>query len=194
MCTPSCGGARRRPASRCRNTCSAGLQERHGRQASRTCWRRSEDAGGTVLPTGRRRSRPRRQGRALIDIDASVVVVALGEDTKAGALTRERLAREQLVAPEILDLEVLSTWRRLSRRGLLPLGRAAKAVADLSRLPVQRAPHRPLLGRCWELRDTVTVYDAVYLALAEALAVPLLTADARLARAGGPRCTVEILE
>lgn len=121
-------------------------------------------------------------------------MVALGEDTKAGALTRERLAREQLVAPEILDLEVLSTWRRLSRRGLLPLGRAAKAVADLSRLPVQRAPHRPLLGRCWELRDTVTVYDAVYLALAEALAVPLLTADARLARAGGPRCTVENLE
>lgn len=121
-------------------------------------------------------------------------MVALGEDTKAGALTRERLAREQLVAPEILGLEVLSTWRRLRRHGLLPLGRAAKDVADLSRLPVQRAPHRPLLGRCWELRDTVTVYDAVYLALAEALAVPLLTADARLARAGGPRCTVEILE
>jgi predicted nucleic acid-binding protein len=71
--------------------------------------------------------------------------------------------------------------------------RAALALADLVELPMRRAAHRPLLPRCWELRDTVTVYGAAYVALAELLDAPLVTADARLANAPGPRCRFELL-
>ena len=71
--------------------------------------------------------------------------------------------------------------------------RAALALADLAALPLQRASHRALLNRCWELRENVTMYDASYVALAEALGVTLLTGDHRLARATGPRCQIEIL-
>ncbi len=60
-------------------------------------------------------------------------------------------------------------------------------------MPLRRAAHRPLLARCWELRDNLTIYDASYVALAEALDVTLLTGDGRLARAPGPRCRVETL-
>lgn len=129
----------------------------------------------------------------MIVTDASAIVLALGEDTAAGARTRERLRGEQLAAPELLDLEVLAGLRRLVQRGLLPLPRAAAALRDLARLPVHRVQHALLLARCWELRDTVTPYDAAYVAAAEALGLPLLTADARLARASGPRCTFEVL-
>ncbi len=129
----------------------------------------------------------------MIVVDASVVVLALGEDTADGARVRARLLGEQLTAPEIIDLEVMAAWRRLVQRGLLPARRAAEAVRDLSLFPMQRAPHRPLLARCWELRDTVTVYDAAYVALAEALGVPLITTDGRLSRATGPRCAVDLI-
>ncbi len=129
----------------------------------------------------------------MIVVDASVVVLALGEDTADGARVRARLLGEQLTAPEIIDLEVMAAWRRLVQRGLLPARRAAEAVRDLSLFPMQRAPHRPLLPRCWELRDTVTVYDAAYVALAEALGVPLITTDGRLSRASGPHCTLELI-
>ena len=129
----------------------------------------------------------------MIVVDASVVVLALGEDTTAGRRLRLRLRSEALAAPELLDLEVLAAWRRLVQRGLLPPTRVASAVADLADLPVHRASHTPLLDRCWQLRDTVTAYDAAYVTLAEALDVPLLTADGRLARASGPRCAVELV-
>jgi len=61
------------------------------------------------------------------------------------------------------------------------------------RVPLRRAPHRPLLDRCWELRENLSAYDAAYVALAELLDAVLLTADARLAKAPGPRCRVELL-
>ena len=83
--------------------------------------------------------------------------------------------------------------RRQVHSGAADLRRAALALADLAALPLRRAPHRPLLARCWELRDNLTVYDASYAALAEALDVTLLTGDGRLARAPGLRCHVEIL-
>ena len=66
--------------------------------------------------------------------------------------------------------------------------------SDLADLPLQRASHRPLLARCWELRANVTVYDAAYVALAEALDTTLLTGDVRLTRATGPRCRMEVLQ
>jgi predicted nucleic acid-binding protein len=60
-------------------------------------------------------------------------------------------------------------------------------------MPLQRAPHRPLLARCWELRDNLTICDAAYVALAEVLKVSLLTGNKRLARATSPRCHIEVL-
>jgi predicted nucleic acid-binding protein len=75
----------------------------------------------------------------------------------------------------------------------LAVRRAELALADLAALPIQRAPHLPLLSRCWELRDNLTVYDAAYIALAELLNTGLLTGDRRLSRASGPRCAIEVL-
>ena len=77
--------------------------------------------------------------------------------------------------------------------GHLDLRRAELALADLVDLPLQRAPHRELLTRCWGLRSNLTVFDVAYVALAEALDSDLLTGDARLAKAPGPRCHIEIL-
>jgi predicted nucleic acid-binding protein len=83
--------------------------------------------------------------------------------------------------------------RRQVQGGEVDLRRAALALADLAAIPLRRAPHRPLLARCWELRDNLTIYDASYVALAEALDVTLLAGDGRLARAPSPRCRIEML-
>jgi predicted nucleic acid-binding protein len=98
---------------------------------------------------------------------------------------RERLSipGQTLHAPHLLDLEVVSAVRRKLQRGELRFERAFAAIGLLERLRVTRYPHSPLLRRAWELRDEVTVYDAAYVALAERLAVTLLTLDASLARA-----------
>ena len=129
----------------------------------------------------------------MIAVDASVVAVALADDGPDGDQARARLRGERLTAPELVDLEVTSVWRRQVRDGAMDARRAALALADLIALPLRRAPHRALLARCWELRDNLTVYDAAYVALAEALEVTLLTGDGRLARATGPRCHIEVL-
>lgn len=130
----------------------------------------------------------------MIVIDASAVVLALADDSPAGDSARLRLAGERLVAPELLDVEVVAAWRRHAAAGLLDELRAEMARADLRELPVERVPHRRLLERCWELRANVTIYDAVYVALAEALGAPLLTADRKLANATGVRCDVDVLD
>lgn len=98
-----------------------------------------------------------------------------------------------LAAPELIDLETVSVLRRQMGVGALEARRATLALRDLVELPLRRAPHGPLLARCWELRENLTVYDASYVALAELLDVALLTADARLAAAPGLRCEVELL-
>jgi predicted nucleic acid-binding protein len=124
----------------------------------------------------------------VIVIDASVLATALGDDGQGGAEARARLRGEDLAAPEIIDLEVVSVWRRT----LTDERRAALALMDLTDIPLRRAPHLPLLDRCWELRHNLTPYDASYVALAEALEVGLVTADRRLTRAAGIRCDVEV--
>lgn len=125
----------------------------------------------------------------MIVIDASVLATALGDDGDDGVRARARIRDEDLAAPQIIDLEVVSVWRRT----LTDERRAALALADLGDLPLGRAPHLPLLARCWELRHNLSPYDASYVALAEALEVPLVTADRRLARATGVRCKIEAL-
>ncbi len=106
---------------------------------------------------------------------------------------RDRLRGEQLAAPALIDLEVASVWRGLARGGHLDPRRVGLALDDLQELPLQRVEHTSLLVRCWELRDNLTIYDAAYVALAEALQAPLLTGDRRLARSTGPRCTIEVV-
>jgi predicted nucleic acid-binding protein len=126
-------------------------------------------------------------------VDASVLVLALGDDGADGDVARARLRGEELAAPELLDLEVTSVLRKQRRAGSLDDRRALLALSDLRALPIHRARHLPLLSRCWELRENLTVYDAAYVALAELLQVDLLTADRRLASAAGPRCGIEVL-
>lgn len=130
----------------------------------------------------------------MIVLDASVVVLALADDGPAGDAARVRLAGERLVAPELLDVEVVAAWRRHAAADLLDKRRADMARTDLRQLPVERVPHRHLMERCWELRANVTTYDAVYVALAELLDAPLVTADRKLANAAGVRCDVEVLD
>jgi predicted nucleic acid-binding protein len=127
-------------------------------------------------------------------VDASVLATALADDGNDGDRARARLSGQTLAAPQLVDLEVTSVLRRLTLSGQLPEQRAAQALDDLVDLPIQRAAHTALLARCWQLRATVTAYDAAYVALAELLDVVLVTADGRLSRAAGPRCTVELLD
>jgi predicted nucleic acid-binding protein len=127
-------------------------------------------------------------------VDASVLVVALADDGPDGDQARARLRGERLVLPELADLEIVSVLRRQIRAGAIDTRRAGLALEDLAALPARRAPHRPLLARCWELRDNLTVYDAAYVALAEAMQATLLTGDRRLSGASGPQCPIEVLQ
>ena len=130
----------------------------------------------------------------MIVADANVIAVALLDAGENGDLARERLRGERLVAPALIDVEVLSIWRGLVRAGLANAARVEQALDDLRDLPLRRADHHPLVHRCWELRDSVTAYDAVYVALAEVLGVPLVTSDVRLSRASGLLCEMQVLQ
>jgi len=129
----------------------------------------------------------------VIVVDASVLASALGDDADDGDRARQRLSRKSLVAPELIDLEVASVLRWLSRGGRIPSRRAELALSDLVALPLRRVPHRALLPRCWSLRENLTIYDASYVALAEQLDTILVTADARLSGAPDLRCVVEVM-
>ncbi|MFZ6005229.1 MAG: type II toxin-antitoxin system VapC family toxin [Actinomycetota bacterium] len=129
----------------------------------------------------------------MIVVDASVLVTGLADDGPDGDRVRTRLRGERLLAPQLIDLEVLSAWRRLLAAGHLDVRRAELALTDLASLRLERSPHGPLVDRCWELRHNLTVYDAAYVSLAELMGVSLLTADARLASARRVRCTIETI-
>ncbi|HEC08778.1 MAG TPA: PIN domain-containing protein [Acidimicrobiales bacterium] len=129
----------------------------------------------------------------MIIVDASVMVTALADDGGDGRRSRLRLRGEDLAAPHLIDYEVMSAWRHMVGRGSLDAQRVESAMRDLQDLDLERAPMGPLHQRCWELRSNLTVYDAAYIALAEATGSTLLTADTRLSRTPGIRCAVEIL-
>jgi predicted nucleic acid-binding protein len=129
----------------------------------------------------------------VIVIDASVVSSLLLDDGTWGDQLRRRVRPEELHAPHLIDLEVVRVFRGALRSGAADADRVEEALDDLAVLPIQRYPHTHLLGRIHELRDSVTPYDAAYVALAEALGAVLLTADARLSRAHGPSCPVELI-
>jgi predicted nucleic acid-binding protein len=128
----------------------------------------------------------------MLVVDASLVVDYLLDDGERGAWSAARIASAgRLHAPHLLDFEVASAARSLVGRGLASPKRGRTALRDLADLAVQRYPAVHLLDRIWQLRLTMTTYDASYVALAEALALPLATTDSKLARAGGHRAHVE---
>jgi predicted nucleic acid-binding protein len=99
---------------------------------------------------------------------------------------------DELAAPHLIDLEVLQALRRLARRGELSSDRAVDSVRDLAELVMIRYPHEPFIDRTWELRDSLSAYDAAYVALAEAISIPLITCDAGLAAIAERTVTVEL--
>jgi predicted nucleic acid-binding protein len=130
----------------------------------------------------------------LIVLDASAVVeLVLG--TMQGKAVARRIGdpRIGLHAPHLVDVEVTQVLRRYAREGELDGSGAALALADLRALDLRRHAHEPLLDRVWELRQNVSAYDAVYVALAEVLDAVLLTCDARLARVPGILCRVDVI-
>ena len=135
-----------------------------------------------------------RCGVTVLVIDASVLSSALLTNVVGGNAVRRRLMGERLLAPQLIDLEVASSWRRLVAAGQLSQAEAQLAIGDLGTFALRRVSHPWLLERCWELRHNLTIYDAIYVALAEAYQAVLLTADQRLAGAPGPRCEIEVLK
>ena len=130
----------------------------------------------------------------MIVIDASVLANVVGDDGPAGRAARTRIAAaSQWSAPDLVDVETVSLLRRRWRAGDLTARRFRSAVGDLLSLPITRFPTGPLMIRAYELRSNVTPYDATYVALAEGLSCPLVTADARLSRAPGIHCAVDVL-
>jgi predicted nucleic acid-binding protein len=130
----------------------------------------------------------------VIVIDASVLGNAVGDDEAAGRHARDLLRTHgELAAPDLVDVEATAVLRRCWLAGAITDERFEQAVEDLRDLPVARFPTLGLMHRAFELRASVTAYDACYVALAEALDRPLLTGDRRLAHASGPRCTIRLV-
>jgi predicted nucleic acid-binding protein len=131
----------------------------------------------------------------MIVIDASALADALIDDGDAGNAARVALARdEHWAAPDHLIIEVVSVIRGRHIVGKLSGDRAFDALAALGQLLIDQVDIEPQLGRVWELRSNLSAYDAGYVAVAEALGCPLVTADARLANASGPRCEIVLLK
>lgn len=96
-------------------------------------------------------------------------------------------------APQLLDIEVTQVLRRLVRQKEITVARAEQALQDLADLLIERHEHQALVQRIWQLRDSLSAYDGAYVALAEAIAAPLLTCDGKLAGSHGHRATIELV-
>ena len=125
----------------------------------------------------------------MIVVDASTAVLGLLNDGDA----RRILVDETLAVPHLVDAEVVQAVRGQLLRGAITAGDGQKAVATWARLGLQRFSLVGLLERVWDLRDNLSAYDACYVALAESLACALVTADARISRAHGPRCAITVV-
>jgi len=128
----------------------------------------------------------------MIVIDASALFELLVGVTPRVPALAARIAVEDLHAPHLIDLEVVSALRSAEARGTMTSQGAAAAMSVLSSLALTRHPHDLFIARVWHLRPNLTPYDAVYIALAESMSVPLVTCDARIANAPGHSARVEV--
>jgi predicted nucleic acid-binding protein len=130
----------------------------------------------------------------MIVVDASALLEFLLQ-TSLGARVEARLFGEEdeLHAPHLLDVEIAQGLRRLVRSGEVSSGRAEEAIADLTDLDLHRHAHLDLLDRAWKLRDNISAYDAMYVALAEAIEAPIVTCDSPLAKTPGHRARIEVI-
>lgn len=131
----------------------------------------------------------------MIVADASVVVdMLLNSGAAGGSTLAQRFARrEAICVPHLLDVEVGQTLRRFALRGVISVDRASALLDILAAVPIRRYAYTDLLPRAFALRSNVTMYDGIYLALAEMLNVSLLTGDAALADVPGCTAAVEVL-
>lgn len=124
-------------------------------------------------------------------VDASIVIRLLLNREHDDPLRERFGSAEHLAAPALIDAEVSSAIRGLVRSPTLEVDRAQEMLTDFSTLPLTRYPMQPFQRRVLALRDNFTAYDAFYVALAEALDSPLLTSDAKFARAAAHRAMIE---
>ena len=131
----------------------------------------------------------------MIVVDASALLEFLLQ-TPLGTRVEARLFRdaEEFHAPHLVDVEVTQGLRRLVRSGEVTAARAAEALADLVDLDLHRHVHLDLLTRAWQLRENITAYDAMYVALAEALDATAITCDVPLAKTPGHHARIEAVE
>ena len=128
-------------------------------------------------------------------IDASALIEILLRTERADRLMDRAFAGpEQMHAPQLLDIEVTQVFRRLVQQKQITVARAGQALHDLAGLLIERHDHQTLVQRIWQLRDSLSAYDGAYIALAEALAAPLLTCDAKLAGTHGHRAKIELVQ
>ena len=130
----------------------------------------------------------------MIVLDASALLEFLLQ-TPLGTRVEARLFRDgdEFHSPHLVDVEVAQGLRRLVRTGEVSRHRAADAIADLTDFDLHRHPHLDFLNRAWKSRENVTAYDAMYIALGEALDAPIVTCDAPLGRAPGHRTHIEVI-
>ncbi len=127
-------------------------------------------------------------------VDASLLTAALTDGGSLGTTARSRLGTTaDLRSPDVINAETLSALGSMLRRRQIDVTRYSHAVRGLRDASIRRVPTQRLINRIAELRDNVTAYDAAYVALAESLGCPLITADRRLANALGPTCDFEVI-
>jgi predicted nucleic acid-binding protein len=129
----------------------------------------------------------------MLIVDASCLYEVVADSAQAEQVRRRLVLDPDQAAPHIIDAEVLGVIRRDRLVGRLDETAARQAMEDLRDWPADRFGHRMLLARAWELRDRVRTWDALYVALAEALGATLITLDERLGRVAGLDCRVEVL-
>jgi predicted nucleic acid-binding protein len=121
-------------------------------------------------------------------VDASAMVALIADDEDLGEWVRRAVGRRRIAAPRLMAFEASNAFRRRQLGGALDAGSATTMHSSLCTMRIMHWPHGRLAARAWELRKSVTYYDASYVALAELLDAPLVTLDRRLAQAHGPRC------
>ena len=130
----------------------------------------------------------------MIVVDATVLANAVGDDGPDGERARTELRDAgDLAAPDLVDVETTAVLSKRWQTKTITALRFAEAIDDLEDLTIDRYPTVRFMRRAYELRDTLTAYDAAYVALAEALGCQFLTADQRLSKAPGPRCPIRLL-